>query len=434
MGVPISYTLPGVHVTDHSVDVPLDWSQPDGSPALSVFARELVDPARRTEDLPLLVFLQGGPGGKGPRPTGPEGWIGAALERFRVILLDQRGTGRSTPVRGSTLGALGGARDQAEYLAHFRADNIVRDAEHIRRTLFEGRRWTSLGQSYGGFVTMSYLSLAPEGLNASLVTGGLPGLTASAREVYERTQPRVVAKNERFRARYPHAVKTLGQIADRLASGGVTEPGGDVLSTRRFQTLGMGFGMKPGFERAHWIVDEAFDSPHGGPLSDTFLATVAAETSFATNPLYAVLHEAIYAQSHTGPTAWAAQSVRDADPAFDESARPLLFTGEMIYPWMFSEIRALRPFEAAANALAERQDWRDLYDLHRLAENEVPVEAAVYFDDMYVDAELSLETAAHVGNTEAWVTNEHEHDGLRLGGVLPRLLDRLDARGGPLRD
>jgi proline iminopeptidase len=125
--------------------------------------------------------------------------------------------------------------------------------------------------------------------------------------------------------------------------------------------------------------------------------------------------------------------VRDADPAFAEDARPLLMTGEMIYPWMFAEIKALRPYEAAAHALAERQHWRDLYDLHRLAENEVPVEAAVYFDDMFVDSALSLETAAHVGNVEPWVTNEFEHDGLRLGDVLSRLLDRLDARGGPLR-
>jgi pimeloyl-ACP methyl ester carboxylesterase len=349
-----------------------------------------------------------------------------------VVLLDQRGTGRSGAIRAGALTAVGTPEQQAEYLTHFRADNIVHDAEHVRKTLFGGRRWTSLGQSYGGFITMTYLSFAPEGLNASIVTGGLPGLTASAREVYERTQPRVVAKNERFRARYPHVTKALGRIAERLSAGGVTEPGGDTLTTRRFQTLGMDFGMQRGFDRVHWIIDEAFDSPHGGPLSDTFLATVAAETSFATNPMYALLHESIYAQPHTGPTAWAAQSVREADPAFGEGARPLLMTGEMIYPWMFSEISALRPFEAAANALAERQHWGDLYDLHRLAENEVPVEAAVYFDDMFVDSSLSLETAQHVGNVAAWVTNEFEHDGLRLGDVLPRLLERLDARGGPL--
>ena len=45
-------------------------------------------------------------------------------------MLDQRGTGRSTPV-----GALPGARpsEQAAYLTHFRADSIVRDAERSAR-------------------------------------------------------------------------------------------------------------------------------------------------------------------------------------------------------------------------------------------------------------------------------------------------------------
>ncbi|MBE1878676.1 alpha/beta fold hydrolase [Myceligenerans pegani] len=455
----ISYTLPGVHVTDRTVEVPLDWSDPDDGRTLSVFFRELVDPTKRRDDLPLLVFLQGGPGGKGPRPTGPDGWVGSALERFRVVLLDQRGTGRSTAVRADALNALGDAHAQAEYLTHFRGDDIVRDAEYIRDSVYEGRRWTTLGQSYGGFITMTYLSLAPEGVNASLVTGGLPSLTASAREVYERTQPRVAGKNARFRARYPHTAGLLGRIADRLAVGDTTLPDGSPLSVRRLQSLGMDFGMGPGFERVHWILDEAFDGladddggrggagtaasdigvaggPAGTPdadLTDTFLASVAAATDFVGRPLYAVLHEPIYAQSHTGPTAWAAQSVRDADPAFAEGARPLLLTGEMIYPWMFSEIPALRPFAAAADALAVWEDWGDLYDLDRLASNEVPVEAVVYHDDMFVDAGFSLDTAAHVGNTEAWVTNEFEHDGLRLGNTFATLLNRLDARGGPLR-
>ncbi|GAB4084551.1 alpha/beta fold hydrolase [Myceligenerans cantabricum] len=456
--MPTSYTLPGVHVTDRTVQVPLDWSNPDDGRTISLFLRELVAPARRREDLPLLVFLQGGPGGKGPRPTGPEGWIGSALERFRVVLLDQRGTGRSTAVRAAALRALGDAGAQAEYLTHFRADSIVRDAEYLRDAIYDGRRWTTLGQSYGGFITMTYLSLAPEGVNASLVTGGLPSLTASAREVYERTQPRVAGKNARFRERYPHAAELLGRAADRLAADDVVLPDGAALSVRRLQSLGMDFGMGAGFERVHWILDEAFDdsaddggrggdsgkppgirastAPAGGPgadLTDTFLASVAAATDFVGRPLYAVLHESIYAQSHTGPTAWAAQSVRDGDPAFGAGARPLLLTGEMIYPWMFSEIAALRPFAAVADALAAREGWGDLYDLDLLASNDVPVEAVVYHDDMFVDAGYSLETVAHVGNADAWVTNAFEHDGLRVGNTFATLLDRLDARGGPLR-
>jgi hypothetical protein len=97
----------------------------------------------------------------------------------------------------------------------------------------------------------------------------------------------------------------------------------------------------------------------------------------------------------------------------------------MMYPWMFEQIAALRPFAGAANLLAEAEDWPVLYDRERLAANEVPVLAAVYFDDMYVDAGLSLATAAEVGNVRTWVTSEHEHDGLRTAGeaVLGHLMD-----------
>src|SRR5437764_1424603 len=83
---------------EHELSVPLDHAQPDGE-RITVFAREVADPEGR--DKPLLVYLEGGPGYEAPRPTRHPtnpGWLDRALKDFRVLLLDQRGTGRSTPI------------------------------------------------------------------------------------------------------------------------------------------------------------------------------------------------------------------------------------------------------------------------------------------------------------------------------------------------
>ena len=418
-----SYTIPGMHVREHTVEVPLDRSDP--SAKITVFARELVDPVRRDEDLPCLLFLQGGPGGKGPRPAEPSGWIGQALKTYRVILMDQRGTGRSTPISGRRMASLS-AEQGADYLACFRADSIVADAEYLRTTVFGGGKWSTLGQSYGGFLTLTYLSKAPEGLTACYVTGGLASIDPSAAEVYRRTYPRVAAKNREFYRRYPHNVERVGRIADRLAASDVQLPDGDRLTVRRFQSLGIDFGMKPGYERIHWLIDEAFD---GDELSDTFLGQVLSLSSYSGGPLFAALQESIYG-SGDGATAWAAEAERRLHPEFAEDARPLLFTGEMMYPWMFEEIRVLRPFRAAVEVLAARPRWSELYDLERLAANDVPVAAAVYYDDMYVDSGLQLDTASRVGNLQAWVTNEYEHDGLSSERVFARLTELARSVGG----
>ncbi|WP_328522049.1 alpha/beta fold hydrolase [Kribbella sp. NBC_00359] len=418
-----SYTIPGMHVREHTVEVPLDWANP--SETITVFARELVDPVRKDEDLPCLLFLQGGPGGKAPRPPGRTGWIDQALNSYRVILFDQRGTGRSTPISGRRMESLS-AEEGADYLACFRADSIIADAEHLRTTVFGGRKWSTLGQSYGGFLTLTYLSKAPDGLTACYVTGGLASIDPSAAEVYRRTYPRVAAKNREFYQRYPHNVERVGGIADRLADSDVRLPDGDRLTVRRFQSLGIDFGMKPGYERIHWLLDEAFD---GDSLSDTFLDQAMASSSYSSNPLFAALQESIYG-SGEGATGWAAEAERKLRPEFAEEARPLLFTGEMMYPWMFEEIRGLRPFRGAVEVLAGRPRWSELYDLERLAANDVPVAAAVYYDDMYVDSGLQLDTASRVGNLQAWVTNEYEHDGLGVERVFARLTELVRAVGG----
>ena len=417
--------IPGYVLTDHTVEVPLDHADPDGR-TIEVFAREVVAAGREHEDLPWLLFLQGGPGGKSPRPGGGagDGWLAHATRTHRVLLLDQRGTGRSTPLTRLAVAGLTDA-EIAAYVRLMRADSIVADAELLRARVAGGRTWETLGQSYGGFVTMAYLSQAPQGLDACYVTGGLPGLTATADEVYRHTYPRVARKNAEFYARYPRDRELVRRVANHLDAHVVTLPDGDRLTTRRLRLLGNVFGMSDGYERVHWLLDEAF---HGHELSDVFLAGVQALTAFVEGPLFP-LQEYTYGQPGSGPSAWAADRALAQHPEFAEHHDPLLLTGEMFYPWMFDEIRALRPFRGAADLLAAYDDWPPLYDLDRLAANEVPVLAAVYHDDMYVDADLSLDTATRVGAVRTWVTNEFEHDGLRADA--PRVLGRLmDMRTG----
>ncbi|MEU7069980.1 alpha/beta fold hydrolase [Streptomyces narbonensis] len=418
---------PAYATVDHTFTVPLDHRAP-GGPTIEVFAREVADPARAGEQLPWLLYLQGGPGGKSPRPSaGSPGWLTQALKTHRVLLLDQRGTGRSTPVTAKSAARFASPERLAGYLAHFRADAIVADAELIRRELCGDAPWETLGQSYGGFITLTYLSQAPEGLRACYVTGGLPGLTATADDVYAHTYPRVRDRVLDLYARYPEDAPRLRKIADLLAAEDVRLPNGDRLTPHRLRTLGLALGMGDGFERVHWLLDEALGED--GELSDTFLHQVMTLTGFTDNPLFAVMQESLYGQG-AGPTGWAADRALAGFPEFAEDADPLLLTGEMMYPWMFREITGLRPFADAADLLAARTDWPPLYDLGRLAANEVPLAAVVYHDDMYVDAGISLATARRIGASRVWVTNEWEHDGVAASGgrVLAHLMSLATGR------
>lgn len=415
--------IPGLALTDHLFDVPLDHARP-ASGSIEVFAREVVAVDRVADDLPWLLFLQGGPGGKSPRPGSPGGgWLPEAVKTHRVLLLDQRGTGRSTPLTARTVAGLSDA-EIADRIRLMRADSIVADAELIRGRLLGERRWETLGQSYGGFITLTYLSTAPRALRACYVTGGLPGIAATTDDVYALTYPRTVAKNNAFYRRYPEDVAKVRAIADHLDAHDVRLPDGDRLTTRRLRLLGNAFGMSDGYERIHWLIEEAW---HGGELADGFRYEVMIATGFVDTPLFP-LQEYTYGKPGEA-SEWAAERALARYPEYAADASPLLFTGEMMYPWMFREIRALMPFAGAADILAAADDWNALYDLDRLATNGVPLAAAIYAEDMYVPAELQQETLASIGNARGWLTNEFDHDGLRSDQrVLSRLMDMAAGR------
>jgi pimeloyl-ACP methyl ester carboxylesterase len=400
-----TYHVPGAVLTEREHRVPLDHADPSGV-QITVFTREVADPDGG-RDKPYLLFLQGGPGFEATRPTSPPtGWMARAIKDYRVLLLDQRGTGRSTPV-GEIPGAT--PAEQAEYLTHFRADSIVRDAELIRTEL-GGERWSVLGQSFGGFTSMTYLSIAPDGLAAAFITGGLAPIGRPIDDIYGATYVRLVDHNRRYFDRYPDDRARVREIHRRLEDDDVRLPSGDRLTARRFRQLGLSLGASSGFELLHHIVELPFGSR-------PFLEDVEQGVRFGRNPIYATLHESSYADG--GATRWSADRLLP-----DEVRDGELFTAEHIFPWMFEDYGALRSHRAAAELLAEHE-WPRMFDLDQLRHNEVPVAATIYADDLYVERAFAEETAATIRGLHPWITNEYQHNGLRADGE--RILDRLIA-------
>jgi len=406
----VTYRVPGAILTEREHTVPLDHDSLGGR-TITVFTREVAAPD--AGDRPYLIFLQGGPGFEATRPTSPpSGWMKRALADYRVLLLDQRGTGRSTPVGSHVPGDTPQA--QAEYLTHFRADAIVRDAELIRGELGVDR-WTLLGQSFGGFAGMTYLSIAPEGLREVFITGGLSPIGRPVDDIYRATYVRLVDKNRAYYERYPGDRARAREIFHRLDAEDVRLPSGDRLTSRRFRQLGMWMGDSAGFENLHNVLELPF-----GSLA--FLHDVEGALRFARNPIYATLHESSYADGVA--TRWSAHRLRPDD--LDELG---YFTAEHVFPWMWEDYGSLRPQRAVAELLAEHR-WPRLYDAEVLRHNEVAVAATIYANDLYVERAFAEQTAAAIRGLRPWITNELEHNGLRADGerVLGRLLDLVQGR------
>jgi len=145
-----SHTVSGMVLTDHHFALPLDYSlhsdsldphdSPFASATIKIFARHAISVKNQSlqASLPFLVYLQGGPGFESPRPVSHSGWLKVALESYQVLLLDQRGTGMSSPITHGSLAAIGSSSLKADFLKFFRADSIVRDAEEIRK-VFMGK-------------------------------------------------------------------------------------------------------------------------------------------------------------------------------------------------------------------------------------------------------------------------------------------------------
>lgn len=248
-----TYHVPGkLCQTELWFEVPLDYANPTAG-SIKLFGRRatrrespLVSYDQPPTSKPYIVYLQGGPGFGCSTPNSV-GYTDKLIDKgYQVLYLDHRGVGLSTPVSLAMLRQVSAnAEGQANYLSLMRQDNTVRDLEAVRQCLNEGltgekAKWSIIGQSYGGFVCLSYLSMHPEGLLEAYLTGGLAPVGRTADEVYQATMAHTVSRNEDYYKKFPQDVDRVRKLAGYIESkGGVPLPGGGTLTVARLMTIGI---------------------------------------------------------------------------------------------------------------------------------------------------------------------------------------------------
>jgi len=400
-------------IDEHTLTVPLVWSDPSDTRTIDIFAR--VVSREGGEALPYLVFLQGGPGHEAPRPfhSSPSpAWLDEALAHYRVVMLDQRGTGLSSPVGDADLGR--GTAAMAEHLTHLRADAIVRDCEAMREHL-GADRWSVLGQSFGGFTTLAYLSTDSASLDEVFITGGLSTVTRSADEVYAVCYDKMRSASENYYRRFPSHRDVMRRLVDHADAGDIVLPDGEVVSASRLRSVGSALGTDDGWQTVWSLLER-------DPSSNAFRYDLMHAMPFGgRNPLYFAFHESSYASGQA--TRWSAERVEPDDFRDDVT----LFTGEHIRSEWTETVPAFQPWREVTLELAEFE-WPTIYDAEAIAASGATGAAAIYVNDVYVPLEFSLETARLLPGVHTWVTSEHEHNGLRSGPVLSRLIDLAHGR------
>lgn len=181
MALITSYHVPGLYVEDHSIDVPSTgaaWSRCPGRrqhhsrgaiptpiagapESIKLFYRVVCAPDRINDDLPLLLFLQGGPGGEPASAVAHKRWLDRrGRQAFPRRAARPARYRRSSCVDGRTIAALGeraeaagsdAARSQADFLKRHLASSIVRDFEYLRLVGFGGRPWSRSGRATAAF-------------------------------------------------------------------------------------------------------------------------------------------------------------------------------------------------------------------------------------------------------------------------------------------
>jgi proline iminopeptidase len=138
---------------------------------------------------PALV-VHGGPG-SGCTPQQRQYFDPA---RYRVVLFDQRGCGRSTPH----------ASDPAADLRHNTTEHLIRDMELLRQHLGI-ERWLLSGGSWGSTLLLAYAERHPERVSEIVISGVTTGRRSEIDWLYRGVGRFFPEEWQRFRASVPVA-------------------------------------------------------------------------------------------------------------------------------------------------------------------------------------------------------------------------------------
>ena len=437
-----TFIVDAIKVSTLKFTLPLDHARPAGA-ALSVVAKvvnnykynhnnnnsnnhQTFDKEKDISNK-VILFLQGGPGFPSVTPTSRSTppFLQPLLARdYTVILLDQRGTGLSTPLDADLILSKGtDAKGQFEFIKHFRADSIVNDCELIRKQLLQpDAKWSLLGQSFGGFTSISYMSMYPESLSAVFLTGGLaPIQITSVDDVYHATYQRTMQRNRAYYTKFPQDVERVNFIVQYLAQNDVNLPNGGKLTVDRFRALGLTFGGGGGTLSLHNLVTLMYmELQTNGCLSYGTKTNLMNYLGFETNPLYFLFQEAIYINGPGIKSGWSAQRILDYHKRHNvnddnSAASPFIFTGEIVTPEMLHSHSELAKLAPLANYIHQHDDWSHIYNLTNLTKvkwDTLPCVAQVYLDDQYVDYELGMRNI-ELFEFKPIITNQLFHDGVR---------------------
>lgn len=155
-----------------------------------------------------------------------------------------------------------------------------------------------------------------------------------------------------------------------------------------------------------------FEAPftaHRGELRlrGDFLAQLGGIISTETMPLWAVVHETVMARPGH-PVNWSAERI------YREEFADLTLLGNQFFTTHFEEDPALRPFFQAVDEVHRMDSLKA--QSGDVSGNQVPAAALLFTNDVYLPYELSIQSAAKVGNLQVWTHGQWLHDAIWVHG------------------